>query len=383
MDQGTGKLDDPGDSVRVRGARISVSSGTEDLGDVPPEAQEIERTRQHMSETIEQIQERLSPDTSSVTETVDRVMQEAKSTAEEWSELARVAALETVEHAVEEVKSALPTVTEQARELAQETIDHAIQEAKAAVRELGEQARSAVRDATIGKVERVAHQTGQSSKSLGASLMTTIKQNPGPAALTGIGLGWLMMSNKSAGGQTSASTGSQTSGTVSNATGQVKDAAGQAQGKAGEVAGQAQQAAGQAVDQAQAVAGQAVGQAQEVAGQAVDQVQGAASAVTDQAQQAASTVTTQAQQLTSRVRVMLNENPLAVGVVAAAVGSAAALAVPPTQREQQLLGQTRDKVVDRAQVGAQGLLQKVQKVAEEAEEAVEKEAKYQGLTPEK
>jgi hypothetical protein len=334
-----------------------------------------------MSETIEEIQERLIPERvadeakDTATEIADHVMQEARTTAEEWSELARVAALETIEHAIEEAKAALPTVTEQARELAQETIDHAIQEAKSAVRELGEQARGAVRDATIGKVERMAHTTSESSKSFGTSLMTTIKQNPGPAALTGLGLGWLMMSSKGSSTQGQTSTGSSTSdqfsGAATSSASQVKDVASQAQGKAGEAASQAQQAAGQAVDQVQ-----------DAAGKVTDQAQQAASTVTDQAQQAVSTVTTQAQQLTTRVRQKLDESPLTVGMIAAALGSAAALVVPTTEREQQVFGTAREKLMDRAQTGAQDILQKVQQVAGEAGQAAEKEAKYQGLTPE-
>lgn len=390
MDQGADKLDRPGDSVRVRGARISASSPPE-VEDVPVEAQEIERTRAHMSETIEEIQDRFNPaqvageakDTAAevtedvkevVTETVDHALQEARTTVEEWSELARVAALETVDHAIEEAKAALPTVTEQARDLAQQTIDHAILEAKTAIRELGDQARGAVRDATIGKVERMAHTTGESTKSFSSSLMTTIKQNPGPAALTGLGIGWLMMSGKSASsqGQTSTSSTGQYKGTSSDVSGQVKDAAGQVKGKAGDAADQAQDAAGKAVDQAQ-----------DAAGKVTDQVQQAASMASDQAHQAADTVTTQAQQLSARFRRTLDEKPLAVGLVATALGSAAALVVPVTQRENQMLGGARDKVMDRAQTGAQDVLQKVQRVAEEAGEAAEKEAKYQGISPEK
>lgn len=378
MDQGAGKLDRPGDSVRVRSARISASFPPE-VEDVPVEAQEIERTRAHMSETIEEIQDRFSPervadeakDTATevtgdikeaVTETVNHALQEARTTVEEWSELARVAALETVDHAIEEAKAAVPAVSEQARDLARETIDHAILEAKTAIRELGDQARGAVRDATIGKVERMAHTTGESTKSFSSNLMTTIKQNPGPAALTGLGIGWLMMSGKGASSQGQASTGStgQLQETGSDVSGQVKDAASQARGKAGEAADQAQDAAGKVTDQ----------------------VQQAASTAGDQAHQAADTVTIQAQHLAARFRRTLDEKPLAVGLVATALGSAAALVVPVTQRENQVLGGARDKVMDRAQTGAQDLVQKVQRVAEEAGEAAEKEAKYQGITPE-
>ncbi|MDQ3542182.1 MAG: DUF3618 domain-containing protein [Chloroflexota bacterium] len=404
-------LDRPDDSVRVRSARITASSPPE-VKEVPAEAQEIERTRNHMSDTIEQIQDRLTPERmadeaketasevtddvqEAVTETIDHVMKEVRTTADEWSEIARVAALETIDHAIAEAKSALPTVSEQAQQVAQATIDHAIVEAKAAIRELGEQTRLAMRDATIGKVERMAQTTGESTKSFSSTLVTRVKQNPGPAALAGLGIGWLMMGGKggSPQGQSSASSVDQLKGKSDELSSQVKDSTNQAQDKLGDAAGQAQDATGKAVDQAQDAAGKALDQAQDVTGKAVDQVQNAAGTATDQTKQVASTVTeqtkqltgkvsTQVQQLSARFRQTVDQKPLAAGAVAVAVGSAAALIVPVTPREQQLMGGTRDKLMDKAQIGAQGLVEKVQRVAEEAGEAAEKEAKYQGLSPE-
>lgn len=400
MDQRAGKLDKPDDSVRVRSAKLTAS-GPPEVEDVPPEVQEIERTRNHMSGTIEQIQERLAPERvadeaketasevtddvqEAVTETVDHVMQEVRTTAEEWSEIARVAALETVDHAIAEAKAALPTVTEQAQELAQATIDHAILEAKTAIRELGAQARLAVRDATIGKVERMAQTTGESSKSFSTTLVTRIKQNPGPAALTGLGIGWLMMSGKGSSpqGQSSANSADQLKGKTDELSSQVKDSTNQAQDKLGDAAGQAQDAAGKALDQAQDATGKAVDQVQNAASTATDQTKQAASTMTEQAQQFTGKMSTQVQQLSTRFQQTVNQKPLAAGAVALAVGSATALLVPVTPREQQLMGDTRDKLMDKAQTGAQDFVGKMQRVAEEAGEAAEKEAKYQGLSPE-
>jgi len=79
---------------------------------------------------------------------------------------------------------------------------------------------------------------------------------------------------------------------------------------------------------------------------------------------------------------MLDQSPLAVGIVAAALGGAAALTIPETQRENQLMGEARENLIERAQTGAQDVVEKVQKVTEEAGEAAGKEARYQGLSPE-
>ncbi|HZA36418.1 MAG TPA: hypothetical protein VE505_15885, partial [Vicinamibacterales bacterium] len=44
----------------------------------------------------------------------------------------------------------------------------------------------------------------------------------------------------------------------------------------------------------------------------------------------------------------MEENPLAVGAVAMAVGAAVGLALPETRREQELMGDARDRMVDNA-----------------------------------
>ena len=133
-------------------------------------ASDIEQTRADLSETIEAIQDRLAP-----------------------------------ELLADQAKDAAVEATEQARDAALEVVDHAIEEAKAAVRELTDQAKAAVREATVGRVERVASRTGEAAGGFRSSVMTTIQQNPVPAALVGLGLGWMLLDrpSASAGGQTS------------------------------------------------------------------------------------------------------------------------------------------------------------------------------------
>ena len=123
----------------------------------------------------------------------------------------------------------------------------------------------------------------------------------------------------------------------------------------------------------QETTGQVVGQVQETAGQVVGQVQETVGQVAGQVQETAG-------QMRGRLDQMLHENPLQVGALAVVLGGAIGLAAPPTVREQQLMGEARDRLVDRVQETAQGTMQKVQRVVEEAGEAVEDEARYQGLT---
>ena len=72
------------------------------------------------------------------------------------------------------------------------TID-AIQE-KLSPQRLTEQAKDAVRDATVGRVQDMASNITETARDTGSTLMDTIRENPLPAALVGIGVGWLFLS---------------------------------------------------------------------------------------------------------------------------------------------------------------------------------------------
>lgn len=269
---------------------------------------------------------------------------------------------------------------------------------------LAQQAKDAVHDATVGKVEnavssasnrvqQVVSDAGEVVEETGSSLLETIRQNPVPAALAGIGLGWLFMSHQRSSspqpkrtrprygyaGATNAYPGSTAYGYPNyqyapqpgsvgsyGQTGWQQPAGGQ--GMAGQAANSAsgmvenaQQAAGQAADTAQQVAGQAVDTAQQVAGQAVDT-----------AQQVAYQATQGAQQAVSGFERMMRENPLAVGAASLAVGAAIGLAIPETHFEDQWMGDARETVVERAQDTARQAVEQVEQAAQTAVGAAEK-----------
>jgi hypothetical protein len=46
---------------------------------------------------------------------------------------------------------------------------------------------------------------------------------------------------------------------------------------------------------------------------------------------------------------VMHENPLLVGAAAALVGAAVGLALPETERENELMGEARDHVIEQAQ----------------------------------
>jgi hypothetical protein len=98
-----------------------------------------------------------------------------------------------------------------------------------------------------------------------------------------------------------------------------------------------------------------------------------ASQLSTQTQQRARQVMTQAQQ-------RFQENPFAAATVAFALGATVGFLIPENPQEQQLLGPSRDTLVDKAQTVAQDTMQKMQSVAQEATGAAQQEAKEQGLS---
>jgi ElaB/YqjD/DUF883 family membrane-anchored ribosome-binding protein len=403
---------------------------------------EIEQTRTEMSGTIDAIQDKLDPQV--------------------LTEQAKDAVQDVADHAIQEIKDAALEVT-----------GHAVQEAKDAAREMTGQAKEAAWDATIGRAEDAVTSAGQTARGVGSIVIETIKQNPVPAALAGLSLGWLFM-NRSSGpprrgaypayqaGVPSASYPAYSAGrtAASYPTGQPyqesgRSTVGEMADKAGEVATRAQERAGQAVSSAGELAGEALDSAGELASTAGDRAVGTGSAILEtikqnpvpaaligvglgwllmngssggrpphrarsgdhywrgssgqgaqqsdggvgatarqaqeqagelvseaqhQAGELADTALHQAQQAQGRVQQMAHDNPLMAGAVALAVGSAVGFALPETSWEDRFMGKTRDNLMGRAQSVTEDAVQKAQRVAEEVQNVAKTEAREQGLT---
>jgi ElaB/YqjD/DUF883 family membrane-anchored ribosome-binding protein len=349
----------PGDPYEIRpmDTRPPITAGPDsadsaETDDTAVIRADIEQTRAEMSETIEAIQERLSP----------------------------------------------ANLKEQAQEQFQEVRDQVREQ----VREQFEETKQMVRDATIGRVENMIDNAGNRIKETRHGIMDTIRENPIPAALVGIGLGWMFMNGRSQpapmrysgrgsirGEQVYYEGQRRYSGTPVNYEGQYR-ATGSApyyddrRGYGGEIAERGQHAAGEAYNRISETAQDAADRARdtadrarETAGEYVDRAQERVSEWADQAQY-------QAHRLEDRFQRTLQDNPLAIGAVALAVGAAVGLAIPQTERENELMGETRDNLIERAQSAASETLEKVQRVAEETTEevkhTVKEQAREQGLT---
>jgi ElaB/YqjD/DUF883 family membrane-anchored ribosome-binding protein len=272
-------------------------------------------------------------------------------------------------------------------------------------------AKETVRDATVGKVETMMNDAGQSVQQAGNGLLETIKRNPVPAAMAGIGLGWLVMAAR---GQNQASqwggswqarptstgygaapgyglsgqpgydasygnrpaswdtsqmgngNGQAIGDRVGDKLGQAGDAAGNAvssvQQTAGDVASTVGQTAGNVANTVGQTAGDVVGNVQQTAGQVAD-------TVGQKAGQGAQQVQTVARDVTYTTSRALQENPLAFGAIAVAVGTAVGMALPTTRKEQEVLGPARDQLIERAEQTATQALSSAEHQAREQETA--------------
>jgi len=117
-----------------------------------------------------------------------------------------------------------------------------------------------------------------------------------------------------------------------------------------------------------------------------------ASAMAGTARETMETVEERAARLRERARVQvrdakigfwqtLDQQPLVVGAAAIAVGLVAGLLVPSTRREDEMLGDKRDELLDRAQQRGRDVMEKGKMVAQTAVETIKSEAEQQGLTP--
>ncbi len=218
--------------------------------------------------------------------------------------------------------------------------------------------------------EQASSQAKDSAKQAGSNVVETIKDNPIPTALAGaglVGLGWLISSGRdsgSGGGESqrgSRQGGYEDPGYYSSTRRtypeyyegrEFESSSGESGGeRAREAAGQARQKAGELGGQLQSRASRAGGEAQE-----------------------------KAQQAKGGFQRMLQDTPLALGALALGIGAAVGFAVPGTSKEDEVMGETRDNLVERGKQSAQDARKRAQSAIEEGRRAAEQEADRQDLT---
>jgi ElaB/YqjD/DUF883 family membrane-anchored ribosome-binding protein len=234
---------------------------------------------------------------------------------------------------------------------------------------LKEELKSDIRDATIGKVENMAQQTADMMSDAQRSLKQSIRENPIPVVLVGLGLGWMILN---------ASTRKKRMGADS----QYDDY--QRRGARSTYDDEQGYAWSSMYDEQQAMGNDQGGsgtldRARNKAGEVVDSVKQKTSQFADETQRKASEmgerVADQTRMQTRRVERAFQDNPLVIGAAALALGLAAGLAIPATETESELVGETRDELVDKVRDVAEDTKSKVQQVAERVMDQAETTAK--------
>ncbi len=245
--------------------------------------------------------------------------------------------------------------------------------------------------------------------STGASkLWQVAREHPMPAAVVGLGLGWLLVESSSKSGKDAydgrdrgyrgAGSGDynygrgsyrqgyagteygsdESSGLLSAAGDKVKDLAGSAKDALSGATGKVGDAADWTKEHASDLGHQVADKASQVADKA--------SSLGHQAKDRASELGHQATRQARRAKLgfwqTMEENPLMVGAAVLALGVIAGLAVPSTDKEDELMGETRDRLFDDVKEAGQQALDKGKHVAEAMVDKVKEEAQNQGLTAE-
>jgi phage-related protein len=249
-----------------------------------------------------------------------------------------------------------------------------------------ETAKGAVYDATLGKAENLMKNIGrgfndvtESVGDAGTHVVKYARQNPLPLALIGLGVGMLLMQGRrtttynygNGGSRRGNDQGESRLGhlasTGTNALSSAKDTVTNAAGTAYEGVGNVASSAYEGVTHA---ASSAYGGVTNVASSAYQGVSRLASTTGNQIQNVAH----RAQDQYSRT---LEENPLAIGAIALAVGAIVGLAIPATQYENQWMGETRENLVHTVEDAARDAFSRVQEVATEVTKTVQEQAKGQ------
>lgn len=172
-------------------------------------------------------------------------------------------------------------------------------------------------------------------------------------------------------GDEASSAADRARGTMSDAAdkarGAVSDAAERARGAVSGAAGRARHAANDAAERARHAASDAAERARHAASDVGDRTRGLAVKARRQVGQAG-------QRAKNQLEHWMDDNPLACGAVAMAVGVAVGLAVPESRREHRLMGNTRDRLMGRAQAAASGAVDRAKGAAREAVDAAKEAA---------
>jgi ElaB/YqjD/DUF883 family membrane-anchored ribosome-binding protein len=199
-------------------------------------------------------------------------------------------------------------------------------------------AKDTVREATVGRVEHMTSNAMETATDAGSGILETIRRNPIPTAMAAIGIGWLLMNRSDGRGSYRPDAGYDRWRDNERYGYAGYPNAGRDRGvtdRAGETIDQVGRKAGQVADDVRSSVGSTVGQLPDHVGST-------------------------AREVGWNAERLVQDNPLALGAVAFAVGAAIGVALPETEVERNVLGGPAGTAIDRAQQVASDAVQQLQ-----------------------
>jgi hypothetical protein len=293
--------------------------------------QEIDHTRAEMTETIDAIQAKLNP-RNIVANATERVK---AATTERVREMAGTAG-DTAQELMNQTRDTAGGIVQSVQQ----------NPVPAALIGLGAVWLLMNRPSTGdgGRGDWSEPRQNRSYSRAGDGVVGTVRSNPIPAVLAGVGLGWLMYSGRDKqtygserseyGGERGAATRHDQRWNQPSAVGDTEAATSSVSESAGRIATRAKDYIGDANQELQY----------------------------------------QGRRAQNQLQRMLEDSPLLVGAGALMIGAAFGLAVPETEVENQLMGEARDTVMERTQEMAQNAASQVQQAAAGLTDAVTKQS---------
>ena len=264
-----------------------------------------------------------------------------------------------------------------------------------------DKAKTSVREATVGRFKDMSYEANRRMEDMSNSMSDTVRANRLPVALIGLGLGWLLMSDRSKRQQYEMRGQYGTTGyryyegnndpaALDQVRHRVGDAADAVQDRAADlqdrISGTAQRV-GENVSETAQRTGEAVRETAyrmgESVGHTAEMVQERAADMSNQARNEADRLAAEArwraQNGVERTRQTfweaMEQTPLTLGAIVLIAGAAVGASIPSTEYENRLMGDTRDRLMDEAKTRAQDTVGRVQTVLQEAQQAAVTEAK--------
>ena len=235
---------------------------------------------------------------------------------------------------------------------------------------LKQEAKDTIHDATIGRVQNMARDTMHRASDAGRQITDVIRENPIPAAMIGVGIGWLAWSMRSRGGSSGQPRYSRPRYQQPYYDGDEHTY----------IPADERSAESQIASATHSV----TDRASNIASSMADTASNAADVASKVATDVVSNVSETARNQSVRARDAFQEQPLVMGAIALAMGLATGFLVPSTEVEGEMLGDKREALIDRARDVLEEKKDQAQHVAQrvmdDIKSSASQAAREEGLT---